>query len=235
MGPTLPKNTVDLWLWRLDQDHWDCHAEALCPEEQERAARFRGESLQSRYRRCRGVLRFILGQYLNQPPKSLAFTYNTYGKPALTRDESQLHFNVSHCDDLALLAITSRAVGVDIESYDRPNTKTTTLLDMVCHPEEKQALIALPAAEQETAFYRLWTQKEAYCKALGEGLQKTLPAIRFIPARTWFVVDDAEASDAQAFFVHTAPAPCGYLASVCTTFSNPLFRTGSIGPNGLAI
>lgn len=235
MGITLPTNTLDLWQWRLDQSDWDSHSMALCAQERERADRFRGECLQLRYRRCRGVLRYILAQYLNQPPEAVTFTYNAYGKPALLEGGDHLHFNVSHCDDLALLAVANSAVGADIEASDRPNSNSSALLDMVCHPEEKKRLIAMPTAAQEAAFYRLWTQKEAYCKALGEGLQKTLTSIRFIPESSRFVVEDTEATHSQPLFVHTAPAPQGYLASVCTALADPLLRIGSVTPQGLSI
>lgn len=224
-------DTVDLWQWDLDDPCWDCHDRILNAQERERASRFHGTVLQQRSRRCKTVLRLILARYREGAAADIVFTYGDFGKPGLAG--SAVHFNLSHCDHLTLLAVSTAPLGVDIEAQRRPRVEIDSLLDWVCHPEEKRRLLSLGETERCTAFYRLWTQKEAYCKALGDGLQKSLTAIQLI---AWtgdtFRVLDAEGSQAVGLFVHSLPAPPGYLASLCTPVSAPLLRPASILPDG---
>lgn len=226
-----PPDTIDLWQWDLDDPCWDHHDRILNAQERERASRLHGEALQRRSRRCRAVLRLVLARYLERAAADIAFTYGAFGKPGLAG--YSVHFNLSHCSHLALLAVSTAPLGVDIEAQRRPGVDIDSLLDWVCHPEEKRRLLSLGETERGTAFYRLWTQKEAYCKALGDGLQKSLTAIRLVPwAGDAFRALDAEDSRAADLFVHSLPAPPGYLASLCTPVSAPRLRPAAILPDG---
>src|SRR5438477_256189 len=67
---------------------------------------------------ARGVLRILLGRYLDVAPTAVRFRYNPFGKPALAQDSGAdaLHFNVSHTDGVALYAVARRRrVGLDLE------------------------------------------------------------------------------------------------------------------------
>ena len=137
--------------------------------DEEQASRFRFEKDASHWRTCRGALRCILGQALELDPAGIAFELGAHGKPHLPPPHHGLHFNLSHCRDLALVALTRFGpVGIDLE----PAGRTPTLLDCepsFCHPDE---IARLPAAPDDRAarLLDLWTSKESLLKALGTGL-----------------------------------------------------------------
>jgi len=140
----------------------------LSPAEREQAERFRFEKDAVHWRACRAALRVVLGQVLGIPPEAVAFEFGEFGKPSLSPKQGELHFNLSHCRDLALIALCrDGAVGVDLEPADR----ATSLLgceDAFCHPDE---IADLPAVEEPRAamLMEIWTKKEALLKALGTG------------------------------------------------------------------
>lgn len=143
----------------------------LSAAEREQAERFRFEKDAVHWRACRAALRVVLGQALGIPPESVAFEFGEFGKPSLSG--RHLEFNLSHCRDLALIALCSDgAVGVDVEPFDR----ASSLLgceDAFCHPDE---IAGLPVDEEPRAsmLMETWTKKEALLKALGTGF--SLPA-----------------------------------------------------------
>jgi 4'-phosphopantetheinyl transferase len=143
--------------------------EVLTPEEVALAERFRFEKDAVRWRACRAALRRILGRALGIPAAEVALLTAEFGKPFLGEPHAGLHFNLSHCEDLAVVALCSDGpVGVDIE----PAGRAPSLLECVevfCHPDE---IAALPVAEapRAAALLEIWTGKEALLKALGTGL-----------------------------------------------------------------
>ncbi|MFZ0546949.1 MAG: 4'-phosphopantetheinyl transferase superfamily protein [Candidatus Promineifilaceae bacterium] len=175
----------DLHVWRvwLDQQSAVYLAqlrEILSPDERERAARFHFPQHRERYIVARGTLRLLLGRYLGRSPESVAFTYGPQGKPALGEGTAQetLAFNVAHSEDVALLAfIWGRPVGVDIE-HIRPLKDMAQLAARFFSVEEYQVWQAVSADSQDEAFFNCWSRKEAYIKALGEGLSH--PLDRFV-------------------------------------------------------
>ncbi|MAM88887.1 MAG: hypothetical protein CME36_16405 [unclassified Hahellaceae] len=224
MSVPLQSDTVDVWRWDLSDSAWDQCATLLSRDEADKAARFRCEHLQAQYRRGRGVVRLILAQYLGRDPASLMLICDAFGKPAVA--DSPLHFNLSHSSREAILAIARQPVGIDIEYTERADIDVVSLLDLVCHAREKQVLLALDEVDCRLAFYRLWTQKEAYCKALGHGLQKTLSEILILqqPTGRFHIVDSGEAGERQ-LEIRSLPAPPGYLASLCVSVDVAQVRT----------
>jgi 4'-phosphopantetheinyl transferase len=206
--------TVHVWHVDLAED-WDRFAHTLSADERLRAERYAIPQPGRHFRRCRAALRVLLAHYRGGAPADLAFRYGRFGKPELVGSSGSLHFNVSHSGEQALIAIAGSLIGVDIESARR-GIDVEQLIDLVCHPQEKPALAALPAERRASAFYRLWTRKEAYCKARGAGLQLSLPSIRFHSgdAHTAAVVDDALKAE-SAWWVHDLEAQAGHVASLC--------------------
>ncbi len=166
--PPLPSpGTVVLYI--IDPA-WVSHAEkALTAEESTLARRFRFEKDAVHWRTCRAALRRILGRALGIPAAEVELLTAEFGKPFLGAPHAGLHFNLSHCEDLALVALCSDGpVGVDIE----PAGRAPSLLECVevfCHPDEAAALPAEEAA-RASALLEIWTGKEALLKALGTGL-----------------------------------------------------------------
>lgn len=164
--------TQEVHIWRVDLNlppkQLQEVAKTLSPDEQHRADRFRFEQHRQRFIAGRGILRLLLGQYLQIAPETLKFDYQERGKPFLAN--SQLQFNLAHSQDLALYAITrDRAVGIDLEKI-RAIDDLESLSHRFFSKNEHALLCALPASERLNVFFRYWTCKEAYLKATGAGL-----------------------------------------------------------------
>lgn len=213
-----PKALVKAWCFRLDLGA-EAHAglaALLSPEERTRAARFYFERHRHQFTAARGRLRRLLGAELGVPPERLAFSYGPHGKPALAWPAGTgLYFNLSHAGEWALLASTRAGeIGVDIE---RARPVLPGLAQRFFAPEEAAALAALPPAEQRAAFFRCWTRKEAYLKALGSGLARPLDGFvvslaRDEPARL-LAVRGQPREPRRWRLEHFDPAP-GYVAAI---------------------
>jgi 4'-phosphopantetheinyl transferase len=171
---SLGSHDVHVWRAWLDQPkrYLDRLRQTLSADERARAARFYFQRDRDRFCAARGLLRTILGQYLDVQPDQLRFHYSSAGKPALAirSDERELSFNLSHSHSIALYAVTyGRAVGVDIERI-RPDLRAEQIARNFFAPSEVAELFAIPAALRPQAFFSCWTRKEAYAKARGDGL-----------------------------------------------------------------
>jgi 4'-phosphopantetheinyl transferase len=121
---------------------------------------------------CRGLLRLMISRYLQIEPTQVQFSYGRYGKPELAKEVSErsLRFNLSHSHGLAIYAIAQeRSVGIDLE-YLRPMPDAEKLANRFFCTGEFEAIASLPQERKKDAFFHIWTFKEAYLKANGEGL-----------------------------------------------------------------
>jgi 4'-phosphopantetheinyl transferase len=172
----------DVHIWRaslnLPGPRVDELARVLSADEQERAGRFHFERDRRRFIVARAALRTILGQYELLEPGRLRFRYGPQGKPFLV-DQSErngLKFNIAHSHELALLGFTrGRELGVDLE-YIRPLKDLDQIAARFFSARENAVLKKLPSSQRQVAFYTCWTRKEAYIKAIGEGLSMPLDA-----------------------------------------------------------
>lgn len=140
----------------------------LSDAERERASRFTFEKDQARYISCRATLRMLLSRYTGLPAGAIVFRYEPQGKPALTGGAGW-QFNLSHCRDLAAIAISRYdRVGIDLELID-PQFPRDEVAPDILSPDELRDLAALPPAAQPGCFFQLWTLKEALLKAVGGG------------------------------------------------------------------
>jgi 4'-phosphopantetheinyl transferase len=179
--PAWPVGEVHIWRTALD---WPAKAIAsltnsLSPDEQQRMHRFRLERDRTRFLVGRGLLRMLLGRYLDMAPDQLHFGYTPYGKPHLMAGVGQLplQFNVSHSGELLLIAVAAgRSLGIDVEQI-RADIEVEQMAAHFFSPNEQRALAKLSGAAQIDAFFACWTRKEAYIKARGEGL--SLPLDQF--------------------------------------------------------
>ncbi|HEX4227021.1 MAG TPA: 4'-phosphopantetheinyl transferase superfamily protein [Bryobacteraceae bacterium] len=113
-------------------------------------------------------MRSILERHTGVLARELRFEATPYGKPFLDLTFNT-HFNLSHSGELAILAVGSRELGADVE-FIRPLEDFESLATGFFSMQEVAELHRYPAAERLRAFYRCWTRKEAYVKAIGEGL-----------------------------------------------------------------
>jgi 4'-phosphopantetheinyl transferase len=144
----------------------------LDSDERQRAGRFRFENSREAFIASHGWLRALLGRYLDADPRSLEFTFGNRGKPALRG--AALQFNLSHSGAMAACAVAlDKEIGIDIELI-RPMSDLESIARRFFHAEECRKLLVLSEEDRETAFFRCWTRKEAYIKALGDGLYAPL-------------------------------------------------------------
>jgi 4'-phosphopantetheinyl transferase len=175
-APFLGAGALHVWRLELDRppDEIERLGSLLSAGERSRAARFRFPRDRDRHVVAHGALRIVVGRYLRLHPSAIAFRVGPHGKPALTEDPPNLHFNLSHSGDLALIALSGEApVGVDVE-HTRRDPDLEALARRFFSPAEQQALAALPPGERVKGFYQCWTRKEAVIKATGEGLSRPL-------------------------------------------------------------
>jgi len=180
---TLVLGSDEVHVWRATLDQTPSQRQRffhnLAADEQSRAERFYFERDREHFIVARGVLRAILGGYLNRMPACLSFSYSSHGKPALAggSDGNAIRFSVSHSGGVALYAVTrGREVGIDIERI-RSDLAVAEIAERFFSPREVATLRELPTEAQSQAFFCCWTRKEAYIKARGEGL--SLPLDQF--------------------------------------------------------
>lgn len=143
-----------------------------------------------------------------------------YGKPRLA--DGLVEFNLSHAGRWVVCALANTAVGIDVEQV-RPFD--LQLARRFFHPRECAALASLPAAAQHDYFFRLWTAKEAYMKALGLGFQRDMASFCVAPGAHLQVALDDPLRDLQCHsrpfqLSHLDLAP-GYRLALCCACAGP--------------
>lgn len=174
------RREVHVWFVELatDASALEACSRCLSVEEKERAARFCFEHLKSAYTLSRGVLRVLLGRYLAIRPDLVQFSYGMRGKPRIAFPETRLEFTLAHSGTLAAYACAVGCeLGVDIEQV-RPTREQEGIVRRYFSHEEYDEWLSLGAALRDEAFFNCWTRKEAYIKALGEGLARPLDSFR---------------------------------------------------------
>ena len=177
-APPLAASEVHVWVAVLDALPVGAYIGLLSPDEAARADRFHFARDRQRFVGARGLLRELLGCYVDVDPSALLFAYGPRGKPYLAADSrpDRVRFNVSHSGGLALLAFArERELGVDLE-LERPVPEAESIAERYFSPREGAELGRLPPAERPRAFFRCWTRKEAFIKATGDGLSRPLDA-----------------------------------------------------------
>lgn len=178
VAPPLPRpQQRDVQVWELHLDQPPPNAvDLLDSTEQARAQRFVHALHRTRYIAAHAWVRRILGRYLDRAPQDLRFDIGPYGKPQWRQPQpdapqpAPLRFNLSHSNDIALLAVsTGMDIGVDIEAI-RPDLPDATLAAGVLTAAELAELEQLPAGQRTEVFFACWARKEACMKALGLGL-----------------------------------------------------------------
>jgi len=172
--PGLNRREIHVWLARLDliPRTRKNFLLTLSLDERARSERFRFDKDRNRYVIARGILRTLLGDYLDVAPASLHFCYGSFGKPFLAPQSSPypIHFSVSHSCGLALFGFSrDQEIGIDLERI-RMNFKFEHMAKAFFPPFEFSELNSVAASGRLVEFFRIWTRLEAYAKARGTGL-----------------------------------------------------------------
>jgi 4'-phosphopantetheinyl transferase len=214
---------VRVWLARLDERQAS-RPGILDAADKERAARYRYVAARRRFEQAHVALRRVLAGYLDADPASLRFSSDERGRPVLAGAHAgqPLDFSQSRTDDLALIAVSPDRVGADVESV-RPRTALADLARSHYTAAELDCLASDRDGSWLHGFYRHWTAKEAYLKAVGIGMAGLRdvsldcgpsPGIlwRGAPAVGWVVSPVIVTPDHVATVVATAPVTsCGWL------------------------
>lgn len=183
--PQLNLDEVHVWAIPLDvaDSAIERFAELLSADERARAERFHFEHVRRRFIVSHGALRQLLGRYLCIEPTDVAFATDDGGKPrivgaAKTVAQHDLHFNLSHSGEMALVTIASGVeVGVDVEQV-RAISNIDRLTRRYFHAAEADEVLAAAGDQRDLLFMRCWTGKEAVVKAYGSGIGAGLNRFR---------------------------------------------------------
>lgn len=239
-GPAPPApREIHLWSVRLDPPPARVAAvrRRLDAEETARADRFRFERHRRRFAVGRGAVRELLAAYLGVAPEAIRFGYGEKGKPFLAAPAhggaANLRFNLTNSHELALVAVaTGVELGVDVEHL-RPMPDAEQIAERFFSPAERWALAAVALEEavgaggeaaRDAAFFNAWTRKEAYLKAVGDGLTAALDRFDVTlapgePARLLALDGSAEAAARWSLF-HLRPE-AGYVGALAVPDPGP--------------
>lgn len=199
-------------VWRIGVRGVRDVAGLLARDEAERAATFRFERDRESFVTTRGVLRTLVGSRLGIPPESVVFGYGPKGKPEV----EGLSFNVSHAGDMALAAFAgSGRVGVDVEEM-RPDVEMRALARRFFTAAENDALARLSGPDFVRGFYGCWTSKEAFVKAMGEGVSFRLDRVEtsVYPAPAGVLSLDGDPGGAAGWTLTAIECPDGYAGAI---------------------
>jgi 4'-phosphopantetheinyl transferase len=196
--PPLPSGAAHVWLTptaEISESQLHLWEQTLSSAEQERAHRFLFEKDRALFTIARGALRQILSHYADVTPAQWVFATTSLGRPYITNPlpSGPLHFSLSHTHGLvACLVSRTEAAGIDTEDIGR-TADCAAIARHAFAEREWRALLHHSGETLRRKFYEIWTLKEAYAKARGQGL-----SVGF--ERLCFAIDDSgiEASFAPA-------------------------------------
>jgi 4'-phosphopantetheinyl transferase len=180
--------------------------------ERARAAAFRHPRDRHRFIARRAWLRGLLAEALACAPGEIEFGQNAFGKP-IVQGGGDLRFSVSHSDGLGLCAIAHGVeIGCDVERRN-PALADPAVARSLFARAEVRALEALPPEDWVEGFFNCWTRKEAFVKAIGQGLSYPLSIfeVSVRPGEPPALLCGGAGWSVQSF----QPAP-GYQAAVVT-------------------
>lgn len=207
------RTSIDLWVLPLRPREAD---EALLDErERARLQRLRVAEKRRQLLAAQADLRRVLGRYRERPPEQIRFAYGPHGKPWLPEDPD-LGFNLSHSAQLAVVAVgRGLEIGVDLEHVARERA-FLRLARRYFDAAEHAWLEGRPEATRAADFYRIWTLKEAYLKAIGTGL--TVPPASFridLERDPPALATTHDGDDADAWRLLTPAVAESYAVAVC--------------------
>jgi len=212
----LEDQNVHVWRAFLDcEGHVLQRLEAsLAPDEISRAARFVFPRDRDHFIVARGILRSILGAYINRPASEIELIYGPAGKPAIQMSggKPSIRFNLSHSHGLVVYAFSTwREIGIDVEAI-RPDVAVEEIADRFFSARERAELQSLPQELRNEGFFLCWTCKEAYIKARGSGMGISLNSfgVSVTPGHP----RELRSSDSSQWSLRSLQAAPGYVGAV---------------------
>jgi 4'-phosphopantetheinyl transferase len=210
-------SAVVVWIAQLSRlgDSLAACESLLDAQERERAARFRFPEDRARFVAGRGLLRHGLRRYAPHLPSAIELAYTGLGRPILPGGEQALHFSISHTHDLVALAFTKDArIGIDLE-YMKAAVDPLELAERILSADDFHTFQKFSHAERPAVFYRAWTRKEAYLKALGEGIGTGLREVSVsLGPEIVSPVTDTRDAGASRWQLYLLPMPEDYMGAL---------------------
>ena len=207
-------DTVDVFLIRLDEPPAPVR---LDDEEQQRAARFKFDRDRRRFIAAHAATRVVLGRALGIDPAAVTFAVGPRGKPHLIDAPVDVRFNLSHSGERALLAVAlGREVGVDIEQW-RILDDLFALAERVFSSAEIATLRQTPDDRRHEVFFRVWSRKESFIKARGDGVYFALAGFDVsteADGPQLLLACSASPADMQRWTTRALPSEPGYSAAL---------------------
>jgi 4'-phosphopantetheinyl transferase len=215
-----PGALVHLWFAGVDDPQaGPALLEVLDDEERAQAGRFRFERDRARFVARRAFRRRVLAQYLEVEPAGVRFRTSKRGRPEIDAC-NEVTFSASHSDGLAVVAVAcGPRVGVDIERV-RPIPDAQELADRHFSPREADHVRSIDDGSDAGAFLTLWTRKESYVKALGEGLAMPLESFEVLATDEAGVVRPRHPQGGLPFVLASFGDLPGYVGAVAVSGSD---------------
>jgi 4'-phosphopantetheinyl transferase len=186
--------------------------------ELQRAQRFYKEVDQNRFIIYRAILKFVLASHTKWDVNNISLDYHFNKKPYLA-SHPWLYFNVSHSEDYAVIAISRKKVGIDIEFMSEEFDFTSVLSDIF---EANEILTIENSDDKIQTFYTSWTRKEAFVKALGKGIDEDF---KYIPCSDGLHnIDSALLQNTKNWQVHSFYLAEQYLGAVAFEDSSTIAK-----------
>ncbi|MFG3255678.1 4'-phosphopantetheinyl transferase family protein [Streptomyces sp. NPDC048172] len=152
----------------------------LLGEDHARCRTMTHRGIKARFIASRLLLKHVACAAVGATPEAVELAYRPGGRPYL-RGPGRIDISLSHTEDLLLVGLTRRGwIGVDAEAKDRPMLGLGTDAQ-VCTPHERRMLARIAQERRNGALVRLWTLKEAYSKAIGQGMRFRFTQFGFGP------------------------------------------------------
>jgi 4'-phosphopantetheinyl transferase len=219
----------EVHIWRYYQEETNCQIESLqgilSDDELARSGKFHFEKDRKKFILTRGTLRKLLGSYLGKNPQQIRFNYTSFGKPFLAVDSenNNLSFNLSHSGEVVLYAITqNQKIGIDVEQVG-DHTDVMAIAKKFFSPGEIGEMEKANEKNRTQLFFRYWTRKEAFVKALGKGVSFPMERLdvsllnKFSP----IIKLTAENNESACLNVQDLFSGDGYVAAIATEANDP--------------
>lgn len=200
-------------------EQMDVLCKIIPKERQEKINKFRNQDKAKKHLLSSVFLQYGLSEVLDIPMEGITYTYGEYGKPGIMYDgkgrRGQIDFNLSHSGSYAVLAVSDRPVGIDVE---RLKTDRIAVAERFFCEEEYQDILKAGGLERDSRFLEYWTMKEAYVKRMGKGLYSPLNSFLINRERKGFSSVDQEDVYFATFFLEEQK----YCVSVCSEYKDEI-------------
>ncbi len=228
---------LDTHLWRVFMPGLESSVMPLKKfmtiEQAERGTKLARPTLRTRFIIRTATLRLLLSKYMQMPPSKIRYGVSAFGKPYVEtpEDERTLQFNVSHSEDWLFIAFSRNgSIGVDVEcvKHDFP---VTEIAQRFFTPSEASMVAQANGKGRTEIFFRIWVRKEAYLKAIGQGLYLDLKSFETPIVHSMGSGDNPDVQTCslvgtldERWYFYDIPAMSGYCACLVTDFKPHSFQ-----------